>query len=46
MLSVLCILGVAALISAILALMNRCDVRVPVLLLTICEVLRCLPLGH
>jgi hypothetical protein len=45
MLTVLCILGLFALVTAILALANKCDARVPLLLLAIAEMLRCLPLG-
>jgi hypothetical protein len=46
MLTVLLILSVAALIAAILTLMGRCPVAVPVLLLAIIEVLEHLPLGR
>ncbi len=44
MISVLCVLAVATFLGAILSLMGKCPLTVPVLLLAICEVLRCLPL--
>ena len=44
MLTVLCILAVAGFISAIVALMGRCPLTVPVLIATIVQVLSCLPL--
>lgn len=44
--TILCVIGVAALICSILSLMGKCPVSVPVLLLSICEVLRCLPMGR
>lgn len=42
--TIMCVLGLAALISAIVSLMGKCPLTVPVLLLALCEVLRCLPL--
>ena len=44
MMTISCILAAAAFIGAILALMGRCPLTVPVLLLAIVEVLACLPL--
>lgn len=45
MMSVVCILSLCALISAIVALMGRCPVTVPVLLVAIVQILQgCLPL--
>lgn len=44
MFSVMCLLAVAALISAILSLMGKCPLVAPVLLLALIEVLQCLPL--
>lgn len=44
MLSMLCILAVAGLISAILSLMGKVPVTVSVLIISIVQVLACLPL--
>ncbi len=46
MLTVLLILAIAALISAILSLMGKCPLTVPVLLLSIIAILQQLPLGR
>lgn len=45
MLTVVLVLAVAALICAILSMMGKCPITVPVLLLAIIEVLEHLPLG-
>ena len=45
MLTVIAVLVIAALIAAILSLMGKCPIGVPVLLLCIVETLRILPLG-
>lgn len=44
MLTITCVLAIAGFISAILALMGRCPLTVPVLIATIVQVLGCLPL--
>lgn len=44
MMTVSCLLAVAALIGAILALMNKCPITVPVLLIAIVELVHCIPL--
>ena len=45
MLTLFMILAVAALISAIIAAMGKCPLYVPVLVLSVIEVLRVLPLS-
>lgn len=44
MLTITCVLAIAGLISAIVAMMGRCPVTVPVLIISIVQVLACLPL--
>lgn len=44
MMSIVCILYVAALISTIVSMMGRCPLTVPVLLMSIGLLLACLPL--
>lgn len=44
MLSIVCILAVAGLISAILSLMGKVPLTVTVLIISIVQVLACLPL--
>lgn len=44
MFSLLCLLALCAFGAAVLSLMGRCPLSVPVLLLSIVEVLRCIPL--
>lgn len=46
MTTVICVLAVSAFISAVLSLAGKCPLSVPVLLLSILELLRCLPLGR
>lgn len=46
MMTLTCILAIAALISTILAKMGKCPIEVPVFLLACIETLRCLPLGR
>lgn len=43
MFTLVCLLALAAFISAIVSLMGRCPLSVPVLLLSVAELLRCLP---
>lgn len=44
MITLVCLLALCAFGGAVLALMGRCPVTVPVLLLSIAELLRCVPL--
>lgn len=44
MLTITCILALSALVAAILALMGKCPLTVPVLLTTIVELIHCIPL--
>jgi hypothetical protein len=44
MLTLLCLLAIFTFVTAILALMGRCAITVPVLLLSIAELMRCIPL--
>jgi hypothetical protein len=46
MTTVICALAVASFISAVMSMAGKCPITVPVLLLSILELLRCLPLGH
>lgn len=44
MLTIICFLAIAAFISVILALIGKCPLSIPVLLLTICELIHCIPM--
>lgn len=44
MLTITCVLAIAGLISAIVSLAGKCPVIVPVLLISLAQVLSCLPL--
>lgn len=44
MLSVTCLVGLAAFIGTLVAAYGKVPLWVPVLLLSICEMLRCIPL--
>lgn len=44
MLTIVYLLALGAFLSAILSLMNKCPLAVPVLLLSIAELLQCVPL--
>ena len=44
MLTIVCLLALAGFVSAILAMMGRCPVTVPVLIATIVQLLNCVPL--
>lgn len=44
MITIACLLALAAFLSAIVSLMGKCPLPVPVLLLSLAELLHCLPL--
>jgi hypothetical protein len=44
MLSLMCLLALGAFVAAILTLMGKCPITVPVFLLSVAELLRCLPI--
>jgi hypothetical protein len=44
MLSIVCILAIAGFVSTIIAVMGKCPLWVPVLFISIVQVLQCLPL--